>query len=211
MSGARRFTGRIDRRGLAAKGRSEGLARLVVAPPEPRFVAADRSEIGRAGFAEYRRPRRCRPRPRRPQRIRRKSFGLLACRYGIFALRRLVFPRLDEVGTRLAHAGLAAAARDAGLDHQVLAAADQHQVLDIVAPHKYEPPRLVDLVIFADSQPHAAAAPHPALERPEDHQQDDEHDQRCRAGNEVGGVGSKIGHVGLASVGRGQPGSVSGP
>ena len=88
-------------------------------------------------------------------------------------------------------------------------ATDQHQVLDIVASHKNESPRLVDLIIFADTQAHAAAAAHPALEAPEDHQNDDENDQHHRAGYEIGRIITRSGMLG--SVGPGQPGSVGGP
>ena len=165
---ARRPTDRhaVDR-GAATRGGKRSTARtevaseilpyIAVAPSEPWLVAVHRPQIRWSVVTEYRRSG-CRARSDRAQRIGAERLRLLSRgdRY------RAATPARTRAAARSPgwpHARLAAAG-NAWFDHHVHAT-DQHQVLDIVASHKNESPRLVDLIIFADTQAHARRPPIP--------------------------------------------------
>ena len=79
---------------------------------------------------------------------------------------------------------------DPGFDHHILRAADQHQMLDIVAAHQDQPPHLVELMILADAEALAAPAAHPRADRAPDHHADEkghDGDDRRRDGARCSG------------------------
>src|SRR4051794_14372404 len=58
-------------------------------------------------------------------------------------------------------------------------------MLDAIAADQNQPARLVDLIIFVDSQTRAAPATHPSADRLDDHNDENDHRKNHSRGNEV--------------------------